>query len=50
MTASERDELIITLVNSAAEESRRKNEAFALAMREMEARIKRLERKVRKKR
>ena len=48
MTTGERDELIITLVNLAAEESRRKHEALTELIRELQARLKRLERKVKK--
>lgn len=48
MTAIERDELIVTLVNAAAEENRRKNEVFLALIHAIEGRLKRLERKLRK--
>lgn len=48
VTTAERDELILTLLNALAEESRRKNEALAGLMRAFEKRLARLEQKVRK--
>ena len=49
MTSAEGHELIVSLVNSLADESRRKNEAIAKALEMLEARMAKLERKIRKK-
>lgn len=48
MTPAERDELLVTLLNAHAEESRRKHEALAKLLELQDRRIARLERKMRK--
>jgi hypothetical protein len=48
VTGPEQDNLIVALVNAAAEESRRKNEALAKLLEMLEIRLERLERKLKK--